>query len=142
MRDQSKRVRNALYRHGVPRWRLADEEGICVRTLYNHLKRGLTRTEADHLIELIEVVLQKDGRLEKINGVTWYSKSRVSHTHTNPPIRQAAAEAGLKQYEVADLLGISPKTLSAQLRHELPVDRQEHIVSRIRYYQEHERGKV
>ena len=138
MRDQSKRVRNALYRHGVPGWRLADEEGICVRTLYYHLKRGLTRTEADHLIELIEVVLQKDGRLEKINGVTWYSKSRVSHTHTNPPIRQAAAEAGLKQYEIADLLGISPKKLSVKLRHELPVHQQDFIVSRIKEYQRKE----
>lgn len=44
-------------------------------------------------------------------------------------IRQALMEAGMKNYQLAELMGISEFTLSRRLRNELPIEEQETIVS-------------
>lgn len=47
----------------------------------------------------------------------------------NMKIRQALMEAGMKNYQLAELMGISEFTLSRRLRNELPIEEQETIVS-------------
>ncbi len=49
----------------------------------------------------------------------------------NQKVREAAARAGLKQYEVAALMKISPYTLSIRMRAELPEDEQKKIIDLI-----------
>ena len=50
----------------------------------------------------------------------------------NQKIRAALAACGMKYWELADLLGIHPATLSAKLRHELPDAEQDEIVAKIK----------
>ena len=52
----------------------------------------------------------------------------------NKKIRAALTAAGMKYWELADLLGIHPATLSAKLRHELPEKEQEEILEKIRAF--------
>lgn len=50
----------------------------------------------------------------------------------NKKIRAALAAYGMKHWELAELLGIHPVTLSIKLRHELPEEEQEEIVNKIK----------
>ena len=50
----------------------------------------------------------------------------------NISIRQALLAAGIKNYELAEMLGVSEWTLSRKLRKELPVAEQERIIAMIR----------
>jgi len=52
---------------------------------------------------------------------------------TNIPIREECKKNGVYLWEVAELMGISPQTMSIKLRHELPADEQEWIINLIRY---------
>lgn len=45
----------------------------------------------------------------------------------NKDIRQALAEAGFKQWELAEALGIHEGNLSRKLRRELPSEQKKHI---------------
>lgn len=45
----------------------------------------------------------------------------------NKDVRQALAEAGFKQWELAEALGIHEGNLSRKLRRELPSEQKEHI---------------
>lgn len=47
----------------------------------------------------------------------------------NKVIREALTAAGMKQWQLADLLGISEPTLTRWLRHELPQEKQAEIVA-------------
>ncbi len=47
----------------------------------------------------------------------------------NKIIRVSMIEAGLKQWELAKLLGVSESVLSRKLREELPLTEQEEIVA-------------
>ena len=47
---------------------------------------------------------------------------------TNPEIRKAIGAAGLRQWEVADALGILDSVFSRKLRKELPNDEKERIL--------------
>lgn len=47
---------------------------------------------------------------------------------TNKRIRIKMAEAGLKQWELARLLGVSEPALSKKLRDELPGEEQDRII--------------
>ena len=58
----------------------------------------------------------------------------------NGLIRRALAETGMKHLELAHLLGLSEATLSEKLEHELPLDEQIAIASRIR--KEHLYGRT
>lgn len=49
----------------------------------------------------------------------------------NERIKEAMESQGLKQWEVAELIGISEFTLSRKMRHELPAEEQDRIVSLI-----------
>ena len=49
----------------------------------------------------------------------------------NMKIRQALMEAGMKNYELAELMGISEFTLSRRLRNELPDKEQDRIIKLI-----------
>lgn len=51
----------------------------------------------------------------------------------NLRIRSAAKKAGLKGWEIADLIGVHPSTLSAKLRHEMPEAEQQRIISLIEH---------
>ena len=51
---------------------------------------------------------------------------------TNSIIRRALFDAGMRQWQLADALGIHEKTLCCKLRHELPEDEQKKIVELIR----------
>lgn len=50
----------------------------------------------------------------------------------NISVRQALLTAGIKNYELAEMLGISEWTLSRKLRKELPRAEQERIIELIR----------
>ena len=50
----------------------------------------------------------------------------------NKRIRAALVAYGLKHWELADLLGIHPVTLSRKLRHEIPEAEQEEIINKIK----------
>lgn len=50
----------------------------------------------------------------------------------NEKIRKALTAAGMKQWQLADLLGISEPTLTRWLRHELPQEKQAEIVAVIK----------
>lgn len=50
----------------------------------------------------------------------------------NEKIRAALAAYGMKHWELADLLGIHPVTLSIKLRHELPEEEQAEIIEKIK----------
>lgn len=50
----------------------------------------------------------------------------------NQKIRTALSACGMKYWELADMLGIHPATLSAKLRHELPEEEQDEIVAKIK----------
>lgn len=54
---------------------------------------------------------------------------------TNRRIRKALFEAGLKQYELAEILGVSEGRVSTMLRRELPDETQARIVSEIEKYE-------
>lgn len=49
----------------------------------------------------------------------------------NQKIRTALKDANMKHWELADLLKISPYTLSVRLRHELPEQEQQQIIELI-----------
>lgn len=49
----------------------------------------------------------------------------------NIKIRETLKIANMKHWELADLLGISPYTLSVRLRKELPGEEQERIITLI-----------
>lgn len=49
----------------------------------------------------------------------------------NMKIRQALLKASMKNYQLAELMGISEFTLSRRLRNELPKEEQERIVALI-----------
>ena len=48
---------------------------------------------------------------------------------TNKKIRDAIRIANLKQWQVADALGIHEATFCIWLRHELPAEKQKHILA-------------
>ena len=48
------------------------------------------------------------------------------------PLRNALKEYGLTQWQFADLLGVSPDTVTRKLRHELPEDVQEGYITLIK----------
>ena len=50
----------------------------------------------------------------------------------NKKIRNTLIAYGMKQWELADLLGMHPVTLTRKLRHELPEEEQEEIVNKIK----------
>ena len=50
----------------------------------------------------------------------------------NTIIRRALFDAGMRQWQLAELLGITEFTLSRKLRHELPEEEQTRIVNLIR----------
>ena len=50
----------------------------------------------------------------------------------NKSIRIALMECNMRQYELAELLGIHDFSLSRKLRHELPEDEQKRIVTLIK----------
>ena len=50
----------------------------------------------------------------------------------NKSIRIALMENNMKQYELAELMGIHDFSLSRKLRHELPADEQRRIVTLIK----------
>ncbi|MGM9628990.1 MAG: hypothetical protein ACI3V4_13040 [Faecousia sp.] len=47
----------------------------------------------------------------------------------NVEIRSAFMKAGIKQWQVAETLGISETTFSKKLRHELPQDEKKNILT-------------
>ena len=47
----------------------------------------------------------------------------------NAAIRQAAKEAGVKLWQVADAVGVNDGNLSRKLRHELPTAEQDRIIA-------------
>lgn len=49
----------------------------------------------------------------------------------NMKIRKALMDAGMKNYQLAELMGISEFTLSRRLRNELPEAEQERIIALI-----------
>lgn len=51
---------------------------------------------------------------------------------SNKNVRKAIRIAGVKYWQVADALKISPYTLSVKLRHELPAEEQKNIVEAIK----------
>lgn len=51
---------------------------------------------------------------------------------SNKNLRKAIRIAGVKYWQVADALKISPYTLSVKLRHELPAEEQKNIVEAIK----------
>ena len=57
-----------------------------------------------------------------------FLKERLDQSMNNMKIRQMLMEVGMKNYQLADLMGISEFTLSRRLRKELPVEEQERIV--------------
>lgn len=58
---------------------------------------------------------------------------------TNRKVRAALFEAGLKQYELAEILGVSEARVSTMLRREMPEETQARIVSVIEKHEaEHE----
>lgn len=50
----------------------------------------------------------------------------------NEMIRKALKDAGMKQWELAEKMGVSEYTLSRKLRHELQFDERERIINLIR----------
>ena len=50
----------------------------------------------------------------------------------NMKIRQALLEVSMKNYQLAEIMGISEFTLSRKLRNELPKEEQERIISIIK----------
>lgn len=50
----------------------------------------------------------------------------------NIKIRKALSDANMKHWQLADLLGVSEGRLSVKLRHELPHEEQEKILTIIR----------
>lgn len=55
----------------------------------------------------------------------------------NMEIRREAARNGLKLWEVAEACGVTDSTFSRKLRHELPSEQRDHILSMIRKLAEH-----
>lgn len=58
----------------------------------------------------------------------------------NEQIRNAMKIAGMKSYEVSDVLKISESTFFRWMRHEMPEEKQLHIIQEIKNYAER-RGK-
>ena len=50
----------------------------------------------------------------------------------NKRVRKAMFEANLKQYHLAELLGVTESRVSAMLRYEMPEDKQKEIVALIK----------
>lgn len=59
----------------------------------------------------------------------------------NKLIRTALFEHGIKQFELADAMGIHEQTLSRKLRHELPADEQKLLVAIIKEIAGKKNGK-
>lgn len=47
----------------------------------------------------------------------------------NKKIRKALFDTGIKQYMVAEEMGVADETLSRWLRHELPIEKQNEILA-------------
>ena len=58
-------------------------------------------------------------------------KERLEKYMKNMKIRQALMEVGMRNYQLAELMGISEFTLSRRLRNELPDEEQERILELI-----------
>ena len=54
----------------------------------------------------------------------------------NNKVRNAMKTYGVKQWELADLLGLHEVTLCKKLRHELPEDEQKRMIDLIRQHAE------
>lgn len=50
----------------------------------------------------------------------------------NKDIRMVLFETGVKQWEVADILGVQDTSISRKLRHELPPEEKERILDAIK----------
>lgn len=58
----------------------------------------------------------------------------------NQKIREAMKESGFLYWKLADLIGINTSTLSVWLRHEMPEEKQQHILQLIRAESERLKG--
>lgn len=61
-----------------------------------------------------------------------YRPSGRRNADNNLMIREALRENNIRQWQLADLMGIREETLSRMLRHELPTSEQMEIVKLIR----------
>lgn len=68
----------------------------------------------------------------KITKMAIYKKKEGELMKNNIRIRKVLKEAGMKQWQLAELLAISEYTLSRWLRKELPQDEQDRIINIIR----------
>lgn len=72
------------------------------------------------------------------HATTRYRPNRRNENKKNLLIRETCEQTGTFYYELADILGKSPSTITVMLRHELPIDEQERIVALIREYASHD----
>lgn len=63
-------------------------------------------------------------------------KERGLKAMTNKEVREAMKAAGLKQWELADLVGCSENTMYRKLRTELPEDMKQHLLEVIRNHKQ------
>lgn len=63
--------------------------------------------------------------------IRYRPNGRAESMH-NMLIRETLQQTGTFYYELADLLGKSPSTITVMLRHELPIQEQERIVALIK----------
>ena len=56
----------------------------------------------------------------------------LNKTKANTEIRQALNRSGMAMWELADMLGCHPSTMTTRLRHELPADEKKRILKLIR----------
>ena len=63
-----------------------------------------------------------------------YRPNGRTDTKHNLMIRETLEQTGTFYYELADLLGKSPSTITVMLRHEMPIDEQEKICELIRQH--------
>ena len=64
--------------------------------------------------------------------------------NNNKIVRKALTETGVRNWEFADILGVSPETISRRLRHEMPETDQIKYAEMIRDYamRNYRRGRV
>lgn len=79
--------------------------------------------------------------IARYNGIVNDNDNKFSREEVdlmqNKDIRQALAEAGFKQWELAEALGIHEGNLSRKLRRELPSEQKEHIFRAIERMKEY-----
>lgn len=66
-----------------------------------------------------------------LEGITMHSLT-PKQNQTNEPIRKAKRIAGITNWQIADLLGVSESTFTNRMRHELPEAEQNRIISLIK----------